>query len=387
MFKQQLKKLLFKILITSILFQSIIAPVASAYTTNPSSLIYELPVRETTTRDIQSNQYEKVIYHHNDHLSSSSIDTDQNGNLVNAVNYDPFGVVKTEQINSDYRNPKRYTGKELDGTGLYYYGARYYDPSIGRFISQDPVNGTLSNPQSINKYSYVLNNPLKYIDPTGMFAWDTFGTALMQIGNSILSSFTAGIQFGGGLLSSIFTKTPFFIASANNLTDSFVSMANGFENIGRAIEDKNPISYNYNPVHYAIDNSFNNYLTNTLAHFSYGLVDFATGMGGLKNIQNTIKNVDDMFKNPWTLLNKTPENLNGVFKTAEKEGWEIGQLGRGVNKGEGFSLRYPLENGKYDSKAIFYNPGGGHHGSLPYWKVSSPKGGIVRVGEQFLPYK
>jgi RHS repeat-associated protein len=166
----KLKKLLFGILITSILFQGIVSPIASAYTTNPSSLIYELPVRESSTRDFQSSQYEKVIYHHNDHLSSSSIDTDQNGNLINAVNYEPFGAVKTEQINSDYRNPKRYTGKELDGTGLYYYSARYYDPSIGRFVSQDPVDGFLINPQSLNKYSYVLNNPLKYIDPTGEIA-------------------------------------------------------------------------------------------------------------------------------------------------------------------------------------------------------------------------
>jgi RHS repeat-associated protein len=55
----------------------------------------------------------------------------------------------------------------LDTTGLYYYNARYYDPNIGRFISPDTIIPQPFNPQSLNRYSYCLNNPLKYIDPTG----------------------------------------------------------------------------------------------------------------------------------------------------------------------------------------------------------------------------
>jgi RHS repeat-associated protein len=53
------------------------------------------------------------------------------------------------------------------GTGLYYYGARYYDPLIGRFISADTAAPDPYNPQSRNKYSYCFNNPLKYVDPSG----------------------------------------------------------------------------------------------------------------------------------------------------------------------------------------------------------------------------
>ncbi|GEM_PF-5653187 len=60
-----------------------------------------------------------------------------------------------------------FTGQRLDATGLYYYGARYYDPAIGRFISADTVVQNLANPQTLNRYSYVVNNPLRYIDPTG----------------------------------------------------------------------------------------------------------------------------------------------------------------------------------------------------------------------------
>jgi RHS repeat-associated protein len=62
----------------------------------------------------------------------------------------------------------KYTGQEEDPeTGLYNYGARLYDPVLGRFISPDSMVPDPSNPQALNRYSYTLNNPLRYIDPTG----------------------------------------------------------------------------------------------------------------------------------------------------------------------------------------------------------------------------
>jgi RHS repeat-associated protein len=62
----------------------------------------------------------------------------------------------------------QYTGKEKDATGLYYYGARYYDPQTGKFITRDLIKGRKSNSQTLNLYTYCLNNPIKYIDPTGL---------------------------------------------------------------------------------------------------------------------------------------------------------------------------------------------------------------------------
>jgi len=63
---------------------------------------------------------------------------------------------------------QKFTGQRLDaGTGLYYYGARYYDATIGRFISADTLVQSPANPQTLNRYSYVLNNPLRYVDPSG----------------------------------------------------------------------------------------------------------------------------------------------------------------------------------------------------------------------------
>ncbi len=71
--------------------------------------------------------------------------------------------------NATFNVRTQFPGKERDAeTGLDYFGARYLSSAQGRFTSPDPIGGRLANPQSLNKYAYVLNNPLKFIDPTGM---------------------------------------------------------------------------------------------------------------------------------------------------------------------------------------------------------------------------
>jgi RHS repeat-associated protein len=65
---------------------------------------------------------------------------------------------------------QKFTGKERDSeTGLDFFGARYYSGAQGRFTSVDPLGGELANPQSLNRYTYALNNPLRFTDPTGMY--------------------------------------------------------------------------------------------------------------------------------------------------------------------------------------------------------------------------
>jgi RHS repeat-associated protein len=68
---------------------------------------------------------------------------------------------------------KLFTGqREITGLSIYHYGARFYSPKLGRFLSADTMNSNPDNPQKFNHYSYVINNPLRYTDPTGRKACD-----------------------------------------------------------------------------------------------------------------------------------------------------------------------------------------------------------------------
>ncbi|MFZ5596788.1 MAG: RHS repeat domain-containing protein [Bacillota bacterium] len=98
---------------------------------------------------------------------------DGGGNIVNSYSYDEWGNIlsKTEQI----ANPIRYAGEYYDDeSGLIYLRARYYDPTVGRFISRDSYEGDVTNPLSFNLYAYCYSNPLIYVDPSGYFVDDDF---------------------------------------------------------------------------------------------------------------------------------------------------------------------------------------------------------------------
>ncbi len=100
-------------------------------------------------------------------LSSSTLELDQEGTLISYEEYFPFGgtsVIAGRDRSELALKTHRYTGKERDDeTGLYYYGARYYAPWTGRWISPDPAGPV----DGFNLYTYVGNNPVNYNDPTG----------------------------------------------------------------------------------------------------------------------------------------------------------------------------------------------------------------------------
>jgi RHS repeat-associated protein len=82
--------------------------------------------------------------------------------------YYPFGRTQPTSPQASFQVSRRFTGQVFDAeSGLYYYNARYYDPELGRFIQPDTKVPDFSNPQSYNRYSYCVNDPLRYTDPTG----------------------------------------------------------------------------------------------------------------------------------------------------------------------------------------------------------------------------
>jgi RHS repeat-associated protein len=104
-----------------------------------------------------------IYFYHPDYLGSTSLVTDISGNVVADLSYEPFGELSES---SDERYT--YTGHESDSeTDNLYMKARYYDSEIGKFMQPDNIIGDIYNPQDLNKYAYVRNNPYKYTDPNG----------------------------------------------------------------------------------------------------------------------------------------------------------------------------------------------------------------------------
>ncbi|HWQ71442.1 MAG TPA: RHS repeat-associated core domain-containing protein, partial [Desulfitobacteriaceae bacterium] len=92
--------------------------------------------------------------------------TGTDGNVSKSYDYDAFGVEKNPDANDT--NPFRYSGEYLDSeTNTYYLRARNYDPTTGRFLSEDTNTGKATDPLSLNLYTYCSNNPIRYIDTTG----------------------------------------------------------------------------------------------------------------------------------------------------------------------------------------------------------------------------
>ena len=123
--------------------------------------IYGRALSDREIADLANIVDKRYQYHHLNALGSNIVLTNDNQKVLVRYEYDIFGAIRSETGTCD--NTRKFTGKEFDAdSNLYYYGARYYDPYIGRFTQRDPIG------DGVNWYAYVANNPLKFIDPTGM---------------------------------------------------------------------------------------------------------------------------------------------------------------------------------------------------------------------------
>src|SRR5439155_255789 len=110
---------------------------------------------QVARRDYQGN----VVYYSTDHLGSSRVAASSAGVILDDSDFYPFGGERA--VLSSSGNSYKFTGQERDSeSGLDYASARHYSSALGRFTSPDPLGGSPENPQSWNRYSYVMNNPL-----------------------------------------------------------------------------------------------------------------------------------------------------------------------------------------------------------------------------------
>ncbi len=125
----------------------------------------------------------------------------------NSSDYKPFGQEANATGTEKYAFTGQYSEAEI---GLYYFGARWYDASLGRFISEDPIKGSMLSSQSQNPYVYCMNNPLRFIDPTGMMGdipdwslpdnyFDGYVNSVGSLINTVVNTateFAAGVNHG-----------------------------------------------------------------------------------------------------------------------------------------------------------------------------------------------
>jgi RHS repeat-associated protein len=144
-----------------------------------------LAMARDTDADGQLGAAESFFYH-TDHLGSIRLVTDAAGAVANRYDYDAFGGWEATSYET-VANPFGFTARERDAeSGLMFYRARYYDPKIGRFISQDPIG---FEGKDLNLYRYVFNGPVIAIDP--------FGQVLFRLGYGFAAaSAFAGAQLG-----------------------------------------------------------------------------------------------------------------------------------------------------------------------------------------------
>ena len=160
-----------------------VAQVTSPF--DPARLLHgfssAVPLNQGSNQDISP----ETRWYLSDHLGGTSLLVNQTGQVVSEVAYYPYGLTRYETNAGKVRY--RFTDKELDASGLCYYGARFYDPVVGHFISVDPLwllspERGEEDPQYLTYvYAYANDNPQRYIDPDGRCPWCLAGLVVYLI--------------------------------------------------------------------------------------------------------------------------------------------------------------------------------------------------------------
>jgi RHS repeat-associated protein len=291
----------------------------------------------------------------------------------------------------------------------YDFEARELHNGQGRWVSPDPTRGTG------NKYVYADNNPLSKVDLYGLLAMEINGLSVysddvsVEGGVNTLSESHAptstqtngaSVQFGG--VGQCFICDDVAEAEAQSAMQ---------EQINALTEPLNPFSMMLGAAKEMTVNAFVDFATmvDRMRQMSSGGPDLhvedhrlspaniseAAGMFSGATLSFLIPGpeelkgasvVERIFENPGILPKLSTEaHAAELGRFLEQEGWQVSALGKGSHAGQGMRALELNAEGKMTGRAISWHPGSGHHGPSPYWKVSSPEGGIVRIGPQFLP--
>ncbi|MBP9694902.1 MAG: hypothetical protein KBD73_00600 [Candidatus Magasanikbacteria bacterium] len=163
----------------------------------------DMEVAEYTTTNTTTSTPTTTVrtFVHTDHLGSTNLVTDDTGNIVETLDYYPYGESRVDNRVGDTNDKRKYIGQFYDDTtGLTYLNARYYDAKRGQFISSDPASFKtpekfLTDPQQFNFYSYGRGNPIRFSDPKGETVGDFVGGFLnAYLTNNVTMGFSGRVS-------------------------------------------------------------------------------------------------------------------------------------------------------------------------------------------------
>ncbi|HEV7426780.1 MAG TPA: RHS repeat-associated core domain-containing protein [Thermoanaerobaculia bacterium] len=310
---------------------------------------------------------------HLDHLGSPRLvtSTQTSSNEMSEHEFAPFGM----EVNPlwqettggfDREDPKRFTAHERDYASdgqlqttkyLDYMHARYYSPGVGRFLSVDPLIGNVTSPQTLNRFVYARNNPLKYRDPFGLAPCVPEGSHK---------------KWYPGQCIEVVAKAPPAKKAPTGGTPSsstWLGRISGAEEAQRDIAARGFFAHEWDELDHTI---------------TIGLLGVAVAETGDEAPAEALLSelgidLEEVMEEPEHLVNMSQEELRQFVFRLRQDEWRLETLGRGSHEGEGLVLRETDSAGKLTGRMIQFHPGGGHHGFLPYWKVSSPSQGTIRA--------
>jgi RHS repeat-associated protein len=182
-------------------------------------------------------------YYHYDSRGSTIALSDASGQITEAYAYDPFGRPINATVSD---NRFRYLGRHGvvdEQNGLNHIRARYYSARSGRFVTKDPTGGNDDDSQSLSRYVYALNNPVRLIDINGLFSWGTFGTGVGDIGMGIGQVALTGVSaFYAGVTCNPLKIGSSVISAAGDLNEAMRKIDAGSANIANSFFDKPAIT-------------------------------------------------------------------------------------------------------------------------------------------------
>lgn len=305
----------------------------------------------------------------------------EEGAVKNTYNYDAFGIItQSEEL---IKNRFTYVGEQYDSlTGNYYLRARYYNPTIGRFIQEDPYRG-----DGLNLYTYVANNPIMFVDPSGYskcggsVGKGTFDgeTTLGEVITSNPNSYPYDKNAEGYYQSQMYYLSWYYGTKAYQRLDqttlSHCSNLVGMLEILRidgqdlsnlTVTQVDELCLMVSSVGYKID---------TVMLSSFVIYNSLPIKGTSKTLKN-LNGLDDFLNDSSKLKNVKPDELYNYLKN---NGYNPQPLSGGSFKGVSFEDGGGFKVNWGGDRILQYHPAGkGHHGGFEYWKISSGPTGTIR---------